>query len=310
MFYRDFRAMNTSILMAAEGSREAVDAGFDRAEAFVHSSECRFTRFSPDSELSQLNRSSGSWFEASPELFEVVLQAFEFHYQTGGLFDPGILGALQHAGYDRSMDDIKALGNLPAPSAPLQPQPRFSQIQLDTASHSIFLPFGLQIDLGGIAKGWIAEKAAQILSMSAEACAVDAGGDVSLIGHPSHTGSWRIALENPSDPNRALAIIKSGPGALATSTVSRRRWLQEGQVKHHLIDPRTQRPSDTEWTSVTVMASHLPQAEVYAKSILIGGPAEVKHLSGSNPEIEFIVVDQNIRLWGSKNSREYIDEQN
>ena len=68
MRYREFRAMNTSILLAASGLAEEIEVGFNRTEEFVQASERRFTRFSEDSELSQLNRSAGVWFEVSDDL--------------------------------------------------------------------------------------------------------------------------------------------------------------------------------------------------------------------------------------------------
>ena len=101
MRYFEFRAMNTVILLAAEGPEEQVQNGFLQAQAFIQAGERRFTRFSEDSELSELNRSAGTWFSASPELYEVVSKAARLHRQTGGLFDPAILDALEQAGVDQ-----------------------------------------------------------------------------------------------------------------------------------------------------------------------------------------------------------------
>ncbi|RPJ38952.1 MAG: hypothetical protein EHM21_16190, partial [Chloroflexi bacterium] len=77
--------------------------------------------------------------------------------------------------------------------------------------------------------------------------------------------------------------------------------------RHHLIDPRTQEPAETDLRSVTVIAEHAVEAEVYAKSLLIGGSGEVRRIGGSFERAEFIVVDHDNHLWGSKHSREILD---
>ncbi len=169
------------------------------------------------------------------------------------------------------------------------------------------LPAGLRIDLGGIAKGWIAEQAARRLSAWVRACAVDAGGDAFFCGLPTGETAWRVTLEDPSNATQGLAILKIGPGAVATSAITKRRWQQDGKTQHHLIDPRTQRSAETAWLSVTVVAPHTADAEIYAKSLLIGGPEEAERITRAVPAIEFIAVDKNSKLWGSRNSREILD---
>jgi thiamine biosynthesis lipoprotein len=305
----EFRAMNTGILLAGEGEREAVETGFSLAQKFVEDSEKRFTRFSNQSELAQLNRSAGSWFDASQDMFEVVSLALQLYKETGGLFDPSILEALEQAGYDRSMDEIRLHG----PNAvTVLPRPKlhyFNEVRLDVTPQRwrISLPGEMRIDLGGIAKSWIAEKAALLLSSWTNACAVDAGGDMFFIGLPQGEKAWRVTIENPLDDKSDLAVLKVPPGAVATSTVTKRRWKQGNREQHHLIDPRTQQPADTDWLSVTVVADHAAKAEVYAKSLLIGGPQEVERLTHNAGNIEFIAIDHQKKLWGSKNSPEILD---
>jgi thiamine biosynthesis lipoprotein len=316
MRYYEFRAMSTEILLAAEGSHEAVDTGFAQAQAYIEASEKRFTRFSELSELAELNRSAGAWFEASQELFELISLALYLHRQTRGLFDPAVLDALEHAGYDRTIDEIRRYGSAAASAMAFRhldeglvmPKPyRFSDIRLDADLGRIRMPEGMRIDLGGIAKGWIAEQAAILLSAFAEACAVNAGGDAFMIGLPAGEDAWRVTLEDPSQPEQGVAILKLQPGAVATSAVTKRRWQQAGKTQHHLIDPRTQRPAETDWLSVTVITPHAVEAEVYAKSLLIGGSREVGWISSLAKDIEFIAIDQHNQLWGSEHSREMID---
>ena len=304
MHYREFRAMSTGILLAAEGPIEAVETGFSQAQAVIESGEKRFSRFLEDSELSQLNRSAGKWFEASPDLFSVLSEAMRLHSLTLGLFDPSVLNALEQAGYNRTIDEVRRVDSPPAGPLLRCGRYHFSDLVLEADGNRVWLPPELRIDLGGIAKGWIAEQAAGALSSWSEACIVDAGGDMFMVGLPKGQPDWRIALEDPFNAEQDLAILNVKPGAIATSTVTRRRWTQGGQERHHLIDPRTGQPAVTDWVSVTAMAAHAIDAEVFAKSLLIAGSQEANRLTINLKGIEFIAVDRQKKLFGSQNSRE------
>jgi len=306
MLYEEFRAMNSAIVLAAEGDRKPVTIGFRLARQFIERSEARFTRFAESSELMQLNRSSGTWFQASPDLYEVVQVARSLGVETGGLFDPAILPALRQAGYDRSMDELLQSGPLDTHRGPQPKMYDFRMIQLDPASRSIYLPAGMQIDLGGIAKGWIAEKAALQLARFSTACAVSAGGDMFLIDLPAGQSTWEVGLEDPLDPTRDLELLHIGPGAIATSSVAKRRWVVDGQPQHHLIDPRTGRPAETDWLSVTVLAPHAWQAEGFAKALLIGGSQTAGFEFNNHFLFASLAVDRHGNLWGSPNSYEVL----
>jgi len=164
-------------------------------------------------------------------------------------------------------------------------------VQFDAARHAIRLPRGLRLDLGGIAKGWIADGAAQLLAGFSPACAVSAGGDMALRGLPSGESCWEVALEDPRDPDSSLATLRVGPGAVATSSVTGRRWQQGARTMHHLIDPRTQQPARTDWLSVTVVAPNTITAEVFAKALLIAGSRGAEHIAARRKDITFIAVD-------------------
>lgn len=307
MEYAAWRAMNTDITLAAEGDPAALPAGFAQARALVSALEARFTRFEDTSELSALNRSAGRWFAASAELFEVVCRARELAAETDGLYDPSILPALEDAGYDRSMDAIRASGvsRLASPGAAFRIG--VQDVRLDPASRSVFLPEGMRLDLGGIAKGWIAQQAARQMATWSRACALDAGGDIVACGLPEGSPCWEIGLENPLDPARDLAVLRMPPGAVATSSVVKRRWQQGDRTRHHLIDPRTGLPAQTDWLCVTVMAADAAVAEVYAKAILIAGPADAERLAARRDGLAFLAVDSSGQLWGSRNVGRFLN---
>ena len=308
MQYDEFRAMNTDIVLAAEGDTEHIARGFCQAAEYIRMMEARLTRFAETSELAQLNRSAGTWFQASDELFVIVREARALFDQTDGLFDPTILDTLESIGYDKSMDEIRADG-VTAPRAATQiARHDFRAAQFDDATRAIFLPRGMRLDLGGIAKGWIAEGAVQLLAKSSDACAVDAGGDMSMIGQPKDDGAWRVALEDPRNAEQALAILRVGPGAIATSSVTRRRWQQGERLQHHLIDPRRGAAAESDWLSVTVIAPHATIAEAFAKSLLIAGSHGASEIAARRDDIAFIAVSQDGMLWSSEKAKEFLDD--
>ena len=302
-----FRAMNTDIFLAAEGKPSQLAAGFEQARQFILESERRFTRFSPDSELSQLNQASGTWFHASADLISLLLLARQFVELTHGLFDPSILPDLQRLGYDRSMDLIR-VSDAAFPAVSIAPRSHIplSEMLIRPDEGLVLLPTGVTLDLGGIAKGWIAEQAASILAGFSDACSVNAGGDMFLVGLPSRTKAWKIALENPLEPDQPLAMLKIPPGAVATSSVTRRVWKQGEQSRHHLIDPRTGEPAVTSWLSVTVISPHADTCEVFAKALLIAGPQEAEQLIRNDQQIAYLAVDLDGKVWGTPKSMEYV----
>ena len=305
-----FRAMNTDITLAAQGNSIHVQEGFKMAQQYIEAGERRFTRFSQDSELSHLNRSAGTWFRASADMTFVISLAKQYVEQTNGLFNPSILPDLERIGYDRSMDLIRA-------EEALLPPARFTQssgllaldeLLINPDENLIFLPHGMRLDLGGIAKGWIAEQAALILADYSLACLVDAGGDMFMVGLPEGESSWQIDLEDPRNPDWSLTSLNVLPGALTTSSVMKRKWKQGETSRHHLIDPRTGEPAETDWLSVTVVAPHADMAEVFAKALLIVGPQEAEMLAHNAPEISYLAVDHGGNVWGSLESLELIND--
>lgn len=307
MYYHQFRAMNTNILLVTDSPYPKET--FEIAQDFIERCEERFTRFKVTSELSALNRSTGDWFTISPDMLELLLAAEECHLATNGMFDPSILPDLQYAGYTQSFDRLKEHGPAPASTEQIQlAKAPFTALQIDSLRGRVRFPKGMQLDLGGIAKGWIVEKAARLMARSSTACGVNAGGDMFLIGKPDRQNAWEIGLEDPSNPIQDLMVLLVEKGAVATSSVVKRSWFQGHVKRHHLIDPRTGESAETPWLSVTVFAPTAVLAETFAKAILIAGPEGAQSLLYKNPEISFIAVDTQKKIWKSPAEKEKIYE--
>lgn len=303
----DFRAMNTSVTLAAEGER-AID-GLYAAKIFINACENRFSRFLPASEISLLNHFAGEWFQVSDDLMDILQRSLSFHKETNGLFDPTILPQLKEVGYDRSMDEIRANGVKTDFTASKPPsQPAFRAIEFDSTGKRIRIPQGMQIDISGIAKGWIIQRAAELLNTYVDTCAISAGGDIQFIGTPNDGMGWEVYIEDPFDEDHFLAKLHLSGGGVATSSITKRTWRQGDAIRHHLIDPRTGDSAKTEWLSVTVVSPDVVTSDIYAKAILIGGKEEAERLLKTNKDIVYIAVDPHGNLLGSPNYKECLYE--
>jgi thiamine biosynthesis lipoprotein len=248
---RTFRAMGTEIelLVEADGAAGALET----AEGEFHRLEALLSRFREDSELSRLNRDGA--LAAGPDLRRVVELALAARERTGGRFDLTVHNALVTAGYDRTFEDIAPESHVRC----LAPDVALGDARVDGTR--IELDPGVRLDLGGIGKGYAAERAAEILA-TAGPCLVNAGGDIAVRG-----GRWPVGVETAAEP----LTLELSRGGLATSGRDRRRWRRNGRELHHLIDPRTGEPAETDLLRVTVIAPDAVEAEIAATSLFLAG---------------------------------------
>jgi thiamine biosynthesis lipoprotein len=250
---------------------EHVEA-FPEAEALFHSVEARLSRFLPDSELCWLNNRSGRETRVSWMMFDVLGRSLGLHRETGGVFDPAVLPALECAGYDRSFEQVERIGDAVQADARGQ-QFSIAQLRLDFQRTTVTAPAGLRIDLGGIGKGYTVDAAASVLE-SARDFLVNAGGDIFASGAGPDGDGWLVGVTEPQNSDVYVSLVRLHDEALATSTTAVRRWQRGGRLLHHLIDPRTQKPAEPGVLSVSVVARTAVQADVYAKTALLLGPIE------------------------------------
>ena len=226
--------------------------------------ERRFSRFRADSELSQVNAASGRSISVSAPFASVIARALDGARATEGAFDPTVLGALEAIGYDRDFDEV--LAGARDRLHPPRPCGRWRDVTLQ--GDVLRVPAGVGIDLGGIAKGWTADLAAtRALDAGLRWVLVNAGGDLRIAGDAPVID---IAVEDPDHRDAEIGRLSVREGGLATSSIRSRSW---GPGLHHVIDPRTGTPAETDLLQVTVTAPTCAQAEVAATAALLGGSA-------------------------------------
>ena len=256
----EFRAMGTDVELVLD-----VPAGGPSGDAFAAVRdefarlEATLSRFRPESELSELNRAGR--LDAGPDLLRVTELALEARERTGGRFDPTVHEALVAAGYDRTFEEVGAGGAVVA----TRPAARcLGAVTVARETGEIALGPGVKLDFGGIGKGYAVDRACELLALFGP-CLVSAGGDLAV-----HGGSWPVGVETPAG---ALTLELTG-GAIATSGSDRRRWRTPLGDAHHLIDPRTGSPAETDLLRVTVAGRTAVEAEVLAKALFLAGAEE------------------------------------
>jgi thiamine biosynthesis lipoprotein len=237
----------------------------ERARRRIDDLERRWSRFLPDSEVTELTRRAGTPVAVSDETVLLVERAIEAWRLTGGSFDPTVLGDVIRAGYDRPFDDV---GPNPAPGrSPLL----LGCTDIEVDGREVRLPTGTGFDPGGIGKGLAADMVvAETMAAGAAGVCVNLGGDLRVTGLDPTDAAWTVAVEHPLAAT-PLAYVGLRDGAVATSTTLRRRWQVDGRLRHHLIDPFTGLSSDSDLTLVTVVAGSAWTAEVLAKAVLLRG---------------------------------------
>lgn len=228
----------------------------------VEQDERRWSRFRPDSEVAQLNRTPGRWVSVSTQTLALLDVCNGWTERTGGVFQPLIGGAIDAWGYRHSFSEQQPFSAF-APT----PTPIGGAIRIDLGRGRAKLPAGSAIDLGGIGKSWIAARAAALLSSLSDdpALLLDAGGDLLAVG-----GAHVVAVEVANEPDRGtLTWIRLTEGqASATSGFGRRQWVNgDGSASHHLIDPSTGAPGPL--VHATVVSDDVVEADVNAKVLAL-----------------------------------------
>jgi FAD:protein FMN transferase len=263
----EFWAMGTIISLLLPENRLKVGTGAVRS--LFSEWEQALSRFLPESELSRLNRHAGEPVVVSDLLYTVLARAIAAAQATGGVYDPTLLGQMVQLGYDRSFDKLPS--SLPESTLQVEPGGGWNGIQINNAHRLVRLPAGVGLDFGGIAKGMAVDAAIERLqSMGIDSALVNAGGDLAVLGLPPSEEQWQIAVPGKD----TFWSIPLRSGAMATSGIARRHWQQGKRQRHHLLDPRTGEPAQTDLWSVTVVADRCEQVEVAAKVAFILGSKE------------------------------------
>ena len=299
----EFRAMGCRMLGLVDS--DEFPLALQNMPARLEEWEQVLSRFRPDSELCLLNRMAGRDVGVSNVLWDVFVASREAEKQTFGLVNPLIMGALIQAGYDRSFDQVQN-ERFESELLLLQsPVPPLSEIVADASAHRLCLPEGAQLDFGGVAKGWAASHAVRALSEYGPAL-FSAGGDLAVSGPQSNGEPWEISVDDPFRPGQFIEVLYLEHGGVATSGKDYRRWVRGGLPQHHIIDPRTGVPAETDVLTATVIAPTAELAEAFAKAILISGSEDGLAWLDGDANLAGLLILENGQMLYSRNMDDYL----
>ena len=233
-----------------------------------------FSRFKPESELSALNQDEGTSVPVSAIMARFVQAAVDAAEATGGLVDATMLDEIERLGYktERFQGSLAlplALALAPARQpAGAHPDPRWRTIEVDVGTSTVTRPPGVKLDGGGIVKGLLADVVGEMLQEH-NSYLVDCEGDVRVGGSGGLERS--VAVSAPLS-QRILHEFKLADGAVATTSITKRSWMERLKPAHHLLDPATGLPAYTGIVQATALAPTALEAEALAKAALLSGP--------------------------------------
>lgn len=272
-FLFSFHAMATPCEVRLETDDDAL------AEAAAHAAvrealriEQKFSRYRSDSIIGKINSSNGAEVVVDTETSQLMTFAAHCFDVSGGLFDvtSGVLRRIwKFDGSDRIPDDEQV--------AALKPLIGWQKVLWK--SPSLFLPKGMEIDLGGLGKEYAVDRAlAAISAVTSSPALVNFGGDLRVSGPRRDGVRWNVAIESVEQSGGMAGMVELANGALATSGDSRRFLLKDGVRYGHILNPRTGRPVERTPRSITVAAATCVEAGMIATLAMLQGKRAEKFL--------------------------------
>jgi len=268
------RALGGSLRLVVSNPR-SLTAAKAAVDEVICAIDLAASRFREDSELSRLNASPDRDIIVSPLLARAIAAGLRGAELSDGAVDPTVGTAVRVTGYDEDFAlVVKDGGPLSVRAARV---PGWRAIQFNPRTRQVWVPKGVEIDLGATAKALASDLAAEAAAKASSGggVLVSLGGDIAIAGPPP-PGGWSVQVSEDSgaaidDAEETVAIADGG---LATSSTTVRRWSRGGVELHHIIDPDSGLPVDGPWRTATVAAATCVDANIASTAaIVMGGSA-------------------------------------
>ena len=289
---KDLVAMDTYMTLTAFGehAQEAVDKAAERVEAL----DALLSTGNENSEIYQLNQNGEATL--SEEGGYLVERALELYKKTEGAFDIAIYPVMQAWGFPTQDYHVPDADTLKEKLALADA----SKVNYDKDTRKIFFDQdGMEIDLGGIAKGYTSSQIMQIYQdCGVTSGLVNLGGNVQALGCKTDGSKWRVAIQSPDDTEEYLGILEIEDQAVITSGGYERYFEKDGVTYHHIIDPATGYPADSGLISVTIVSDDGTLADGLSTSLFIMGEEKAAQFWRENSdEFEAIMETSDGKLY-------------
>lgn len=258
-FYFD-TVVSLSLWGAPEGLMDEIWAACARYEQLL-------SKTIDASDVSRINNAMGQTVTVDAETWEILRRAKEISAQTGGAFSITIAPVTALWSFTDTVTNM-----VPTDEARLKMLPLVDDQKIALGeNNTVTLPAGMEIDLGGIAKGYIADKVADIIREKAYAGIVSLGGNVYTVGKKPDGSAFSVGIKDPHNPAASKAIIYTGDGTVVTSGTYERGFSFGGVRYHHILDPKTGWPSQSDLVSATFVMDSSMTADALATACIVIG---------------------------------------
>ena len=262
-------AMDTVMNLTAYG-RDA-EAALNEAEQTLCALDKLLDRHDEGSAVSALNR--GETVE-NAEISTLLEKAASMRTETNGAFDPTLAPVLEAWGFGSEHPRVPPDDELAVLLQGVGTDPFYT-----ADGDALTLSRGVQIDLGGIAKGYAGDCVKAIFEAHGCTGVIDLGGDVVFAGMKEDGSPWRIAIKDPNKPSDFLGTLSANNEcAVVTSGVYERSFTENGVTYHHIIDPATGKPAESGLVSVTVICGYGEAADALSTALFVMGADKAEKL--------------------------------
>ena len=263
-----------------------------------------FSLTNKDSDLYKIANSNKSEITLEDETIELIEKSLELTKDTNGALNIalypvtklwGFVGKNYNIPKDFEIEDKLKYTN-------------YEDIQID--GNTLILKENMSLDLGAVAKGFIADKIIEFLKeKDVSAGILNMGGDISTFGLKPDGSKFNIAIQNPITDGFSGTIMLNDL-SIATSGNYERYFMEDGVRYHHILDPKTGKPADNDLASATVISNKGIVSDGLATAFYIMGIDKTLEYIGDKPEISVIFIDNNGKVYISKNTKDFIPDKN
>ena len=289
-------AMDTYMTLTAygENAKEAVEAGIaeiQRLDALLSTGDA-------NSEVAQINQNGGGTLSEDTDY--LVKRALAIYQSTQGAFDISIYPVMQLWGFTTGDFAVPSKEDLAAKLA-LVNAGRISLTE-DNGVSSITLPEGMEIDLGGIAKGYTSGRVMEVMKRyGIESAVINLGGNAHVLGSKPDGSAWKVGIQDPNDTNGYLGGVSVRDKAIITSGGYERYFEKDGVTYHHIIDPSTGYPAENGLISVTIVSADGTLADGLSTSLFVMGKDKaVDYWRTYSDEFDMILLTDDEQLYVSE----------
>lgn len=284
-----------------------LDSNKDNASQAVNLAKNEISRLekllsiSGNSDISKLNNSTKFPVEVSNETCELINKSIDISRKTNGDFDITIYPIMSLWGFD---NDKYVVPNDNQISDVLK-SVSYENVQVE--KNHVSLKEKCKIDLGGIAKGYITQKAVDVLKKNGiKSALINCGGNVYALGTKLDNSMYNIGIQDPDYNSDYFGKIRLQDQFAITSGAYQRYFKQDGKIYHHIMDPKTGKPSNSDICSVTIVGVDGTLCDAYSTALFVMGKDKaIEYKKNSNDNFDFVILTKDRKVYVTTGLKDY-----